>query len=86
MDTLFYCNLNNAFLRKQLKKILIKIDTNRNLEMFLSEFSPYEAGVLARLNHPNIIKYFETFISGNNYYRVTELCEVCMPIDLLKLF
>ena len=45
-----------------------------------------EAKVLARLNHPNIIKYFDSFHHGNDYCIVTELCEVCMPIDLLKLF
>jgi serine/threonine protein kinase len=37
-----------------------------------------EAKILARLNHPNIIKYFDSYLHGNSYCIVTEFCEVCI--------
>ena len=43
-----------------------------------------EAKVLARLNHPNIIQYFDSFHLGTDYCVVTELCEVHMSKDLSK--
>jgi serine/threonine protein kinase len=37
-----------------------------------------EAKILARLNHPIIIKYFDSYIHRNSYCIVTEFCEVCI--------
>ena len=37
-----------------------------------------EATDLASLNHPNIIKYIDSFRDGNFYSIVTEYCEVCV--------
>jgi NIMA (never in mitosis gene a)-related kinase len=36
-----------------------------------------EAKVLSSLNHPNIIKYFDSYHHVNHYCIVTEYCEVC---------
>jgi serine/threonine protein kinase len=44
-----------------------------------------EAKILARLNHPNIIKYFDSYLHGNSYCIVTEFCEVCILLCLLFL-
>lgn len=34
-----------------------------------------EMEILKKLDHPNIIKLFEVYISEDNYYIVMELCE-----------
>ena len=45
-----------------------------------------EARVLTGLNHPNIIKYVDSFRDGNFYSIVTEYCEVCVYLIMINVF
>ena len=45
-----------------------------------------EARVLTSLNHPNIIKYVDSFRDGNFYSIVTEYCEVCVYLIMINVF
>ena len=40
-----------------------------------------EAEILSRINHENIVKYFDSFFEGEKFYIVMEFC----PDDLDKL-
>ena len=40
----------------------------------LSEFTNNEINILAKINHPNIIKFIEMLRTPNNYYLVYEYC------------
>ena len=35
-----------------------------------------EALILAKMNHPNIIKYYDAFSENQFFYIITELCDV----------
>ena len=39
-----------------------------------------KAKILARLNHPNIIKYFDSYHHGKNYCILTEIYAVCISL------
>ena len=44
----------------------------------------HEANLLRNLDHPNIVKFHDSFIDGDYFCLVTEFCEVCrMPIVAL---
>ena len=44
----------------------------------------HEANLLRNLDHPNIVKFHDSFIDGDYFCLVTEFCEVCrMPIVTL---
>lgn len=36
----------------------------------------HEAGILARIRHPNIVRFYDSFIDASYFCIVTEFCEV----------
>ena len=64
---------NNALLlyRKVIKEIAVgDLEPDETLDAM------HEANLLRNLDHPNIVKFHDSFIDGNYFCLVTEYCEV----------
>ena len=55
-------------------KVAIKTIAKSKIENDIESIKQ-EIKILSRLDHPNIIKYYETFESPNYIYLVMELCD-----------
>ncbi|XP_011496574.1 PREDICTED: CBL-interacting serine/threonine-protein kinase 26-like [Ceratosolen solmsi marchali] len=67
-------SINQQCLRISLLKVAIKItDTTKISQNYILKNLTREAKLLSMLDHPNIVKLYETIQCGTNYYLVTEL-------------
>ena len=59
----------------RMKKVskIIQLDINNNDEM---ENAIMEASILASLEHPNILKFYDSFLLSRYFCIITEYCEV----------
>ncbi|MDZ5757101.1 AAA domain-containing protein [Carnobacterium maltaromaticum] len=72
----------NSIKKYALKKL--KIDgLNDEDKKFILEIFRREKEALSQLNHPNVIKYVDSFEDENNYYLVTEYDENLVSLDKL---
>jgi len=58
-------------IRKVAKKVFIG-----NLQPDETVDASNEANLLKHLNHPAIVKFYDSFIQANFFYIITEYCEV----------
>ncbi len=66
-----YSEFLNFYSKKAIKKV--DVEGISGTEAFSVA---QEALTLAKLNHPFIIKYFDSFLEEDFFYIITELCEV----------
>lgn len=62
------------------KKLEINIIKNKSLKKYLYN----EIEIMKKLNHPNIIHFYEYFMTTNNYYIIMDYCNGGSLSDLLK--
>lgn len=61
----------NVFLRKVLKEVTVgDMQSDESVE------SVQEARLLAKLDNPHILKYYDSFLDGEYFCILTEYCEV----------
>jgi serine/threonine protein kinase len=70
---LYYCALIDC--RKVAKKIFVG-----SLQPDETVDANHEASLLRNLDHPNIVRFFDSFIEGEFFCILTEYCEVVYPI------
>ncbi len=65
--------------RKVLKAIFVgDVSPNESLD------AEHEASILVRLRHPNIIRFYDSFIDASYFCIVTEYCEVKILLNKEK--
>jgi len=65
--------------RKVLKSIFVgDVSPNESLD------AEHEASILARLRHPNIVRFYDSFIDASEFCIVTEYCEVKILLNEKK--
>ena len=76
---LFYLHSIFVF-RKVTKKIFVG-----NLQPDETVDAAQEANLLRSLDHPNIVKFYDSFVDGEFFCIVTEFCEVCFVLTFYVL-
>ncbi len=69
------------FFSKVLKAIFIGEDVSPNESLD----AEHEASILARLRHPNIVRFYDSFIDASYFCIVTEYCEVKISFKKKKI-
>lgn len=55
------------------------------LSLRLNQIDVREAELLSKISNPYILEYYDSFIDGENFYIVTEYCDVCDMIKFLLI-
>ena len=71
---------NSVRFRKVLKAIFLVDPSSEE-----SSDAEHEALLLARLRHPHILRFYDSFIDASYYCIVTEYCEVNSSIETKQL-
>ena len=45
-----------------------------------------EANLLRHLDHPDIVKFYDSFVEADFFYIITEYCEVLKTVDSVLMF
>ena len=72
----YYGTVNKAYIKGDKSKFYaVKTIAKENLSQKNLKNLICEIQVLAKLDHPNIVKYYETYDDDKNFHLVMELCE-----------
>jgi serine/threonine protein kinase len=66
------------------KKIAVRVITRKNMQPSMESRIQNEGDIMKKLQHPNLLKCYDFISSKNNYYFITDLCEMDLEEYLKK--